>query len=95
MYFAVGCVGDAHSGNEEQWIICFSKPDANASDLAALTVQCAFFDRKLHSRSTIEFHACAPLEANRRVTYAIPVGWPLSYRLTLVNCVSNTKGVDK
>jgi hypothetical protein len=41
------------------------------------------FDRKLHSRSAIEFPAFAPLEVSMRVTNVIPLGCPLSYRFTL------------
>jgi hypothetical protein len=42
-----------------------------------------FSTSNLLSRSAIEFHAFAPLVANRRVTNAIPLGRPLSYRSSL------------
>ena len=41
------------------------------------------FDRNLRLGDDIEFHAFAPLEASRRVTNGIPLGWPLSDRFTL------------
>jgi hypothetical protein len=45
-------------------------------------VRCAFVDKNLHSRSVIEFHTVALLEASRRVTNGIPLGFPLSYRFS-------------
>jgi iduronate 2-sulfatase len=40
------------------------------------------FDRDLHSRMPLVPHACS-LQASRRVTNGIPLGWPLSYRFAL------------
>ena len=48
-------------------------------------------DRNLHSRSAIEFHAFAPLEASKRVTNAIPLGCPLLLPVHAVNCVQTLK----
>jgi hypothetical protein len=54
-------------------------------------VRCAFFDRNLHSRSAIEVHAFAPLEASRRVTNGIPLGCSLILPVRTVNCVQTLK----
>jgi hypothetical protein len=44
-------------------------------------VRFPFSDSNLHSKSAIEFHAFAPLDASRRVTNDIPPG--CHFRLTL------------
>jgi hypothetical protein len=43
-------------------------------------VRCALFDKRLHTRSTIEFHPFVPLETSRSATNGIPLGCPISYR---------------
>jgi hypothetical protein len=49
------------------------------------------FDQNLHSRSAIEFHAVAPLEANMRVTDNIPLGCQLPLTVAIMNCVETLK----
>jgi hypothetical protein len=51
------------------------------------------FERNLHSRSAIEFHAFAPLESSMRVTNDIPLGSLLLLPVGTVNSVQTRKDV--
>jgi hypothetical protein len=53
-------------------------------------VRCAFSDRNLHARMPFGSHACS-LEANMRVTNAIPFGCPLLLPVGTVNRVQTRK----
>jgi hypothetical protein len=60
------------------------------SEYLALTGTVRVFDRKLHSRDAIGFHACS-LEASMCVTNDIPLGCPLFLPVRTVNCVQTLK----
>jgi hypothetical protein len=45
------------------------------------------FGQKFTLGDAIGFHAFAPLEASRRVTNGIPLGWPLFLPVHTVNSV--------
>jgi hypothetical protein len=57
----------------------------------AVHVRCAFSGRNPLSRSAVEFHAFAPLDASKRVTNGIPLGCPLLLPVGSVNSVQTLK----
>jgi len=86
-----------HGGEQSQWntsaSILFSQHSPHhtlCEPPLFQTVWCAFFRQKFTLEDAIGSHACS-LEASRRVTNGIPLGWPLLLPVDTVNCVQTLK----
>jgi hypothetical protein len=70
----------AISTTHHRWCVCgCTRPRVTVEDAAGMVLG---FEQTFSLEDAIESRACS-LEASKRVTYSIPLGHQLSYRLTL------------